>query len=162
VSARLAVCRTCGNCGPVPATGVPAWCTCTGTGGPYNAPPGTVVQYTFETREAVAFRERCRLAANAERVARDVVTRVRWDGAVGRPRRFTHPLVREAVRVYAEAARSLEILQAQCPHPSRSPYAPEHCDACAAQVQCGVEDHRARATSEVLRVGAADSYRKAR
>lgn len=109
--------------------------------GPVTAPPGHITVYRFETKEQHAFRERCRLAGNAERQARDAITEARWGGGEKR-RPDSHPKVRAALKAYRAAARELEACQARCAHPSRSIFSPVHCDVCHEHVECDVENYR--------------------
>ena len=93
------------------------------------------------TKDEAAWRERCRLAGNAERGARDAITHARYTDS-GRKRPDSSPIVRAAVKAYRAALRTLESLQAQCSHPSRSMFSPVHCDVCYAHVECNVEHFR--------------------
>jgi hypothetical protein len=141
------LCQTCGNRGSMPAgiATVPDWCTCPRGGrrgpGPFVAPPGVVVRYTFESSADAALREQCRLAGNAVHAARDAVATARYGGRES-ARPNTHPRVRRARKAYLAALRALEALQAQCPHPSRSPYSRVHCDVCYEHVECDVAHFR--------------------
>jgi hypothetical protein len=145
--AMIALCQTCGNRGPMPDAieAIPDWCTCPRRGrhgpGPFVAPPGVIVCYTFESKQDAAFRETCRLAAKTEHMTRDAITDARWTDA-GRKRPATHPRVRAAVKAYRKALRELEALQGQCSHPSRSIFNRIFCDVCDVQVECDVEHFR--------------------
>lgn len=143
-----ALCQTCGNRGLMPhgTDEIPSWCTCTGKGprggpGPFVAPPGVIVRYIFETPEAAAWRERCRLAGNAERRARDAICEATYYPS-GRKRPGWQKLRRAAIRAHDRAIDALEALQLQCSHPSRSMFSPVHCDVCYAHVECNVEHFR--------------------
>jgi hypothetical protein len=119
------------------------WCKCPPkkNGGPYVAPPDVIVRYTFESKDAAAFRERCRLASNSERRARDAITDARYTPKLRR-RRDSSPIVKAAVKAYRAALRELEALQAVCPHESRSMFNRVFCDVCSAHVECDVEHFR--------------------
>lgn len=142
------LCQTCGNQGPTPAVvaEIPEWCTCDRSGrkggpGPFVAPPGVVVRYTFETKDEAAWRERCRLTANAERRARDAICDATYYPS-GRKRPGWRKLRRAAIRAHDRSIDALEALQLQCPHTSRSMFSPVHCDVCYAHVECNVEHFR--------------------
>jgi len=137
-----AVCRGCGKQGIKATDERPAWCECTGaTCGPYQAPAGVVARFTFESGDAAAFREKCRLAGNAERRARDAICDATYFPS-GRKRPGWRSLRRKAIRAHDSAIDRLESLQAQCPHPSRSMFSRVHCDVCYAHVECDVEHFR--------------------
>lgn len=99
--------------------------------GPFVAPPGVIVSYRFETRDA--FRQRCLFAGGAERRARDAVIVARYGGSKRR-RAESSKIVRAALAAYRKARRALQALQAQCPHEGRSMHSPIHCDVCFAEV----------------------------
>lgn len=120
----------------------PRWCRCKGTSGPYVAPPGVVIRYTFVSADEATFRERCRLASVAEREARDALTQ-RWVrcGAGWRELPLGTPK-RDALEAnYFAARKAMLRLQAACSHPSRCLFSAAHCDVCNAYVECNVEHH---------------------
>jgi hypothetical protein len=147
VSTVPARCIACGGQGPIASTdGKPAWCTCTGKkrGGPYQPPPGVVIRYTVESRDAAAFRERCRQLGNAERRARDdLAGRFVRAGTGYRELPRTSPKRRALEAAYRTARRALEAVQAVCSHPERSIHAPDFCSVCYAQAQTDIAGHRA-------------------
>ncbi len=139
------MCQTCQCIGSMQlgACGKPAWCACVKGGGPYVAAPGTIVKITFESHEAAAFREQCRLASNAERGARDDLSQ-RWVRC-GRGYRELPPWsakCKALARAYALACRALRKLQRQCVHPERSMFNRECCGVCKMHVETDVEQHR--------------------
>lgn len=146
-----AVCQSCGERGVMrphaemlaSGTGKEPWCKCgpKKLGGPYVNPPGHVTVFIFESKDAAAFREQCRLAGNAERQARDAITEARYT-ASGRRRPDSSPRVRSALKAHRAAIRAHEKLQAVCSHPSRSIFNRIFCDVCHAQVECDVEHYR--------------------
>ena len=112
--------------------------------GPIIAAPGTVVMFRFESKDAAAFRERCRLAGNAEHDAKHAYREGRWVRC-GRGYRCLpddSPKVRALIAAHDAAIAALEALQAECPHEGRSPYAREHCDCCYAHVESDIAQHR--------------------
>lgn len=148
-----ALCQGCGAQGPmrsledVKASGIgkEPWCKCPPKklGGPYVAPPGFVARFTFESKEEHEFRERCRLAGNAERAAKDaMVGRYVKCGRGSRRLPDSHPRVRALLSNWRKAARVLERLQAECSHPERSLFNRIMCGVCYAQVECDVEHYR--------------------
>lgn len=104
--------------------------------GPFVAPPGYIATLSFETVSERAFALRCRLAANAERFARDVALRARFTPA-GRRRPSSAKIVKASRADYRKARRALDGLQAVCPHARRSIYSPVHCDVCKAEIGPG-------------------------
>jgi hypothetical protein len=141
-----ALCQSCGERGVMTGeSGKVPWCKCTGKkpGGPYVAPPGFVARFTFEARDAAAFRERCCLAGNAEREARDRLSE-RWvrcgRGWRELPRSSSKRKALEAS--YRAALRALEALQTECSHPERSLFAKEYCGVCHARVEVEIAQFR--------------------
>lgn len=128
-------CDGCGRCGPLPLHGGAAkapWCRCTKKApGPYQAPPGHVTAFIFETREEAAFSELCRVTSNAERQARDDLSQryVRC-GAGWRELPRSSPTRRALETRYASALRALRRLQAKCSHPRRCIFNPLACGVC--------------------------------
>lgn len=142
-----ALCQSCGGSGtyePDRFSAKPSWCTCLDFGGPYIAPPGHVTCYRVESKEDAAFRERCRLAGNAERQARDAAICAKWvrAGKGYRELPLSSPKRRTAEFVYRKALRALRRLQRECSHPSRSMFNEQCCDVCFAHVQCDVAQYR--------------------
>lgn len=143
-----ALCQSCGNQGMSAGPEQPAWCTCTGKRkgkrrggpGPYVAPPGVIITFIYETKEAAARREQGRLLGNAERTARDEAVSARWAtymrGGVEHVRAVpvNNPKRRAAEAAYDAALAALEAFQVTCPHPTRCHYFPEFCDVCHGHV----------------------------
>jgi hypothetical protein len=138
----------------------PTWCKCADNkgrraaavvkaggammpGGPYVAPPGHVTAFVFESQDAAAFREICRLAGNAERQARDDLS-LRWvrSGKGWRELPRSSPKRRALESAYAKASRALDALRARCPHSGRSPFDKTSCDVCYEYVECDVDRRR--------------------
>ena len=154
-----AICIKCNKSGLVDIGGrdiKPSWCTCPDIGGPYNAPPGFVARWTYEAKDAAAFREACRLASNAEREARDEMLSTFWVGYQRNGRRFVRAVPKAnrkrgaAERRYANKLRALRKLQRQCEHPARSLFDSESCDVCHAHVESDIARHRHLAAEGVL------------
>lgn len=125
----------------------PRFCRCKkrgGSFGPIVAAPGTILTWRFEPADVAAFREKCGLASNAERTARDEAQSAYWVACGKGYRRLpaTSPRVIAAEAAYDAALVALEALQAVCPHEGRSPYAEEYCDCCHAHVESDIEQHR--------------------
>jgi hypothetical protein len=138
-----ALCQSCGKQGTTVfgEHGKPAWCACSGRklGGPYVAAPGFVVAFIYESADAAAFRERCRLAGNAFIAAKDARSS-RWvrcgRGWRELPRGYAK---RERLeRAYTNALRALRKLQRQCPHERASIFDPCMCDCCHGEMP-GIE-----------------------
>lgn len=107
------------------------------------AAPGQVVRFTYESPDAAAFRETCRLASNAEREARDNLSqRFVRAGSGWRELPRSSPKRRVLEKAYAKAVRAVEALQARCPHASRCLFERVFCDVCRAHVECDVEHYR--------------------
>lgn len=125
--------------------GRPSWCRCRRSSfGPIVAAPGTVIMFRFESHEAAEFRERCRLAGNAEYEARHAIRDGRWVRAGRGYRRLPDgsKRVRELEAAHDKALASLEALQAVCPHTDRCPYNRENCGTCYAHVESDIAQHR--------------------
>lgn len=132
-----ALCQKCGKTGPYPLGDAPdrvAWCTCK-IQGPFVAPPGHITRFTVRTKEEAAFAERCRLASNAERRARDDLAAI-WVGYRRRGKYQvrklpeTHPKRVKLERAYDAALAAIEALQAECSHPGRCFFNRDFCDVC--------------------------------
>lgn len=131
-------CRGCGRQG-VQAFGdcrKLRWCRCVKSFGPIVAAPGTVVRLMFESEEDARFRERCRLAANAEHDARHAWREGRWVRCGKGYRRLPDNAkkVIALAKAHDDALAALEALQALCSHEGRSIFDREMCDCCYARV----------------------------
>jgi hypothetical protein len=146
------LCQGCGKSGPLAlfrGDAQPRWCACTLKGerarallkrgfagvlpgGPYIAAPGSVAAVIFESRADAEFRERCRLASNAERRARDVALTAKWGRQGKRFRELprSHPKRAEAEKRYAKCLRALRDLQRKCKHPHRCHFNSDACGVC--------------------------------
>lgn len=142
------VCAGCKRSGlyTLGSGGRPRWCRCKGIPGVLHPPPGHVTVFHYRSKEEAAFRERCRLAGNAERQARDGLS----DRFVRCGRRGWRELPRSSPKrrgldlAYRRARRTLDALQAACAHDilDRSRDAPEYCGACYAHVFTDIVVHR--------------------
>lgn len=138
-----ALCQGCGKQGPYDDAQRPAWCACTGKScGPYVAPPGFIGRMIFENSDEAAFRERCGLASNAEREARDRLVRYVRCGRGFRELPRTHPRRKASEAAWRKACRALEALQTICPHTHRNFFHPVACDVCHAHIECNVQEFR--------------------
>ena len=140
------MCQSCGRSGPyrLGQASRPKWCRCPpDKSGPLQAPPGHVTALTFETRAASTFRERCRLASNAEREARDALCS-RWVrcGRGWRELPATSKKVRALEAAYEAKLAELEALRAVCPHNDRMHFDQERCGTCYEHVESDVAQHR--------------------
>lgn len=128
-------CQKCGRAGAVPRRDTsgrkPIWCRCPKTGGPYQAPPGHVTAFIFESPPEAAFSELCRVTSNAERLARDDLSQryVRC-GSGYRELPRSSPKRCALEKRYAAALRALRRLQAKCSHPRRCIFNPLACGVC--------------------------------
>lgn len=140
------LCQGCGEQGVLRGDARPSWCRCPPSKyGPFVAPPGFVARITFETREAAAFRERCALLGHAWREACDALRSASWVGYTRNGKRFVRQAPRTSRwralrRASLRALRALEAIQRECPHESRSMFAPIFCDVCGEQVECNLAE----------------------
>jgi hypothetical protein len=142
-----AVCQSCGGSGPLVSGSVaqPVWCSCSGKakGGPYNAPPGHVTVFIYESKEDAAFREEGRLLGNAFiRAKDDLSSRFVRCGRGYRELPRGNPKREQLERAYAKALRAQAAHQRRCSHPSRSLFNRAFCDVCHAYVECDVAHFR--------------------
>lgn len=133
-----ALCEGCGRKGTYTMgnTRRPSWCRCKGTPGILRSPAGVVVCFTFESTDDAVFRERCRLAGNAERQARDnLCHRFVRCGKGWRELPRGNSKRDGLERAYSAALRVLRKCQRECVHPSPSHYNPDCCGVCYVAIE---------------------------
>ena len=125
------VCINCQQSGDYTTDVKPRWCRCHGIGGPYHAPRGTVVVFTYMTPERKAERDAALAIKNEYIATRDALVDARWTDS-GRRRSAKARVLVAATKAFRKASRALEALQAVCAHEERSIYQHSACAHCAA------------------------------